>query len=131
MHTLTTGGFTPNANTPDPNFGICLQCAAVDRGRLHLSPIPSRSAICATCFKQYCYDPLNPPSKSELPGRKFVFVDPTPEGFSQLTGFLAQNKLKLIRGLVGLVVFLALMVAGLWVHCLRLFHSMLMSFYRA
>ncbi|KAF8210154.1 phospholipase B [Mycena galopus ATCC 62051] len=80
VHFNTISGFTPNANTPDPNFGVCLQCAAVDRGRLKISPVVNRSSICTKCFQQYCYDPENPPSQSELPNRKLIFVDPTPQG---------------------------------------------------
>lgn len=104
-------GFTPNANTPDSNYGACLQCAAVDRARLRASI--SRSDFCSACFQQYCYDPANPSSKAELPNRKLVFVDPDPEGIDQVTGFLADNKFKLIGGLIGLVVLVALIIGGL------------------
>ncbi|KAG5642435.1 hypothetical protein DXG03_002781 [Asterophora parasitica] len=113
VHTNTISGFTPNANTPDPNYGICLQCAAIDRARLKVSPPIPRSAVCDQCFQQYCYDPLNPPSKLELPGRKYVFVDPDPVGISKVEGFLGKNKFALIGALAGLVVFLALIIAGL------------------
>ncbi|KAJ6609839.1 phospholipase B [Mycena sp. CBHHK59/15] len=109
----TISGFTPNANTPDPNFGICLQCAAVDRARFKLTPVPSRSSICTQCFQQYCYDPNNPPSQSELPNRKLVFVDPTPQGLTKVEGFLGTNKFKLVGGLIGLVAFIALLIGGL------------------
>lgn len=107
----TVLGFTPNANIPDPNYGACLQCAAVDRARLRASI--ARSDFCSKCFQQYCYDPANPPSKDALPNRKLTFVDPDPEGIVQVTGFLGQSKFKLIGGLVGLVVFLALVIGGL------------------
>ncbi|KAF7321318.1 Lysophospholipase [Mycena kentingensis (nom. inval.)] len=106
-------GFTPNANTPDPNFGICLQCAAVDRARRRTNPVPPRSEICTSCFKQYCYDPQNPPSASALPRRQWVFKDPTPQGFTKLIGFLGDNKFKLLGGFFGLVVFIAVFCGGL------------------
>ncbi|KAJ7262254.1 phospholipase B [Mycena haematopus] len=102
VHFNTISGFTPNANTPDPNFGVCLQCAAVDRARTKITPPVQRSSICTQCFQQYCFDPQNPPSQSELPNRKLVFKDPTPEGLSKLLG-----------GLIGLVVFIALLTGGL------------------
>jgi len=76
VHTNTISGFTPNSNSPDPNWGKCLQCAAVDRARMQLSPAVARSAICTSCFNQYCYDPSNPPSSSQLPNRKLEFVNP-------------------------------------------------------
>ncbi|CAK5281501.1 unnamed protein product [Mycena citricolor] len=113
VHLNTISGFTPNANTPDPNFGLCLQCASIDRSRMKISPTPSRSEICAQCFKQYCYDPQNPPSVSELPNRKLVFKDPTPEGLSKITGFLGTNKLKLVGGAVGLFVFIVVLCVSL------------------
>ncbi|KAJ3725767.1 phospholipase B [Lentinula raphanica] len=72
----TIGGFVPNANTPDPNWGRCLQCAAVDRSRSKASPTIERSAFCATCFSQYCYDPSNLSSSSELPNRKLTYAGP-------------------------------------------------------
>ncbi|KAG6917429.1 hypothetical protein DXG01_002515 [Tephrocybe rancida] len=113
VHTNTISGFSPNANTPDPNFGSCLQCAAIDRGRLKVTPPIERSAICQQCFQQYCYDPQNPPSRFELPGRKLQFVDPDPEGFGKLGNFFSRNKFALIGGLAGLVVLLGLMIGGL------------------
>ncbi|KAF7376080.1 Lysophospholipase [Mycena sanguinolenta] len=113
VHFNTISGFTPNANTPDPNFGVCLQCAAVDRARYKMTPPLQRSSQCTQCFQQYCYDPQNPPSASELPNRKLVFVDPTPEGLSKVEGFLGSNKLKLLGGLIGLVVFIILLIFGL------------------
>lgn len=76
VHTNTISGFMPNSNSPDPNWGKCLQCAAVDRARMQLSPTVARSDICTSCFNQYCYDPNNPPSLSELPNRKLEFVNP-------------------------------------------------------
>jgi hypothetical protein len=114
-HNSTINGFTPNANTPDPNWGICLQCAAIDRARYRITPIPSRSAICSQCFTQYCYDPQNPPSVSELPGRKFQFVDPQPEGLDQLADFFDYTKYKLVGGLVGLIILIVILIFGLCV----------------
>lgn len=103
----------PNANTPDPNFGICLQCAAVDRARTKITPAVARSSICAQCFQQYCFDPQHPPSQSELPNRKLTFKDPTPQGLTKVTGFLGSNKFKLLGGMIGLVVFIAALSGGL------------------
>lgn len=107
----TVSGFTPNSTVPDPNYGACLQCAAVDRARLRASL--TRSDFCSKCFKQYCFDPANPPTKDMIPGRKLTFVDPDPQGLTQLTGFFSENKFKLIGGLIGLVVLMAVIIAGL------------------
>jgi len=115
VHSNTIGGFTPNANTPDPNWGRCLQCAAIDRARYKLAEIPSRSAFCTQCFQQYCFDPQNPPSESELPNRKLGFVDPDPIGLAQLEDFFAYSKFKLIGGLIGLVAFIGILIYGLCV----------------
>lgn len=109
----TISGFTPNANTPDPNWGICLQCAAIDRARFKLNPILARSAICTQCFQQYCYDPQEPPSKAELPGRKLTFVDPDPQGVSKVEGFFNKNKFAFIGALAGLVALLGGLIAFL------------------
>ncbi|KAF5389496.1 hypothetical protein D9757_004325 [Collybiopsis confluens] len=110
VHSNTISGFVPNTNEADPNFGKCLQCAAVDRARYKLDPVVNRSDFCQTCFKQYCFDPKNPPSLSEVPNRKQTFVDPDPQG---LGNFLSENESKLIGGAVGLVVFIVLLVGGL------------------
>ncbi|KIJ18736.1 hypothetical protein PAXINDRAFT_129113 [Paxillus involutus ATCC 200175] len=88
----TLGGFKPNTTSPDPNWGKCLQCAALDRARLKLTPILERSDFCAQCFSQYCYDPSNPPSVSELPGRDYVFSDPDPGGVDKVQAFFSQKK---------------------------------------
>lgn len=113
----TISGFVPNTNDADPNFGKCLQCAAIDRTRYKLSPTVNpptlnRSSFCQTCFTQYCFNQENPPSQSEVPNRQQVFVDPDPEG---LVDFLEDNKFKLVGGVVGLVVFIVLLVGGLCV----------------
>ncbi|KAJ6472715.1 phospholipase B [Mycena vitilis] len=113
VHFNTISGFTPNANTPDPNFGKCLQCAAVDRARAKITPAVARSSICSQCFQQYCYDPKHPPSQSELPNRKLVYKDPTPQGLTKIEVFLESNKFKLIGGLIGLIGFVALLSVGL------------------
>ncbi|KAI0313887.1 phospholipase B [Amylostereum chailletii] len=75
-HNTTISGFVPNKNTPDPNWGKCLQCGAIDRARYKTSPVTPRSDFCTTCFQQYCYNASNPPSQSELPGRNLTYFDP-------------------------------------------------------
>lgn len=113
VHANTIGGFTPGSNKPDPNWGLCLQCAAVDRTRLKLTPPVPRSAICSQCFQQYCFDPQNPPSKSQLPNRKLAFVDPEPQGAAKVGGFFERNKGGLIGGFVGLFAFTGALIAFL------------------
>lgn len=108
-HANVIGGFMPNTNSPDPNFGKCLQCVAIDRARYQVNPPLARSSICTQCFQQYCFDPNNLTSASELPGRKLAFVDPDPQGATAVTGFLSRSKLSLVLGFVGLF----LLVAGL------------------
>ncbi|KAF8799374.1 phospholipase B [Phlegmacium glaucopus] len=109
----TISGFTPNANTPDPNWGKCFQCAVLDRRRLQSVPLIPRSPICTQCFQQYCFDPNNLTSKSELPNRKLVFTDPNPQGITKLISFITKNKFKLLGGLIGLVVFIIIGVVAL------------------
>ena len=109
-HTNTLSGFTPNSTGPDSNFGVCLQCAAIDRARYKVSPIVERSETCQTCFTKYCFDPNNPPNGGEIVGRKLVFVDPDPQGLSKVEGFLGRAKIGLIVGLSLLVV--ALLATG-------------------
>jgi lysophospholipase len=99
----------PDTNSPDPNFGKCLQCIAIDRARYQVDPPVARSSICTQCFQQYCFDPSNLTSVSALTGRKLQFVDPDPQGMSALSGFLSQSKVGLVLGLIGLL----LVVAGL------------------
>jgi len=103
-------GFIPYTNNPDPNWGICLQCAVFDRARSKITPIISRSSFCSQCFTQYCYDPQNPPNKSQLPNRQLVFQDPDPQGISKIQSFFANNKFKLIGGLIGLLAFIGLLL---------------------
>ena len=112
VHNNTIGGFTPNSNSPDPNWGKCLQCAAVDRARLREN-ITSRSSICQQCFSQYCYDPSHPPSSSELPNRKFTLVDPA-QGTS-ITSFLSNRKGSLTGGFLSLIAVIGALIGFLCV----------------
>ncbi|EFI28204.1 phospholipase B [Coprinopsis cinerea okayama7 len=113
IHTNLISGFKPDTNDADPDWGICLQCAAIDRARFKVSPTVERSEKCTECFQRYCYDPQNPPSKSQLPNRKLEFVDPDPQGFDRLGGFFHRNRFALIGGLIGLIVFIAGLIVGL------------------
>lgn len=113
IHKNIISGFVPDTNDADPDFGLCLQCAAIDRARLKVSPFVQRSDKCKECFRRYCFDPAAPPNKSQLPNRKQAFVDPDPQGFTRLGGFFFNNRFALIGGLVGLVVFIAALVFGL------------------
>ncbi|KAK1221741.1 hypothetical protein PQX77_015440 [Marasmius sp. AFHP31] len=113
VHNNAISGFVPNTNDADPNFGKCVQCAAIDRARLKVQPNIARSDFCSKCFKQYCYDKQNPPKLSEVPNRKLEFVDPDPQGVDRLSGFLGKNKFKFIGGLIGLVAFIGLAIGGL------------------
>ncbi|KAH9972599.1 phospholipase B [Lactifluus volemus] len=103
------GGFVPNTNIPDPNFGRCLQCAAIDRARYRINPPLARSDFCTQCFTQYCFDPNNPSSSSELPGRVLAFENPDPQGLSALSSFLSRGKVGLIVGFL----FAALVIAAI------------------
>ncbi|KAH9985800.1 phospholipase B [Russula compacta] len=107
-HANTIGGYVPNTNSPDPEFGKCMQCIAIDRARYNVNPPLARSSVCTQCFQQYCFDPNNLTSASALPGRKLDFVDPDPQGISAVSGFLSKGKLAIIMGFVSL----ALLVAG-------------------
>ena len=109
VHANVIGGFMPNTNSPDPNFGKCMQCVAIDRARYKKNPTLEQSSFCTQCFQQYCFNPNNLTSLSELPGRKFVFVDPSPQGFSAISGFLSRSKVALILSFF----FLFLVVVGL------------------
>ncbi|KAI0066051.1 phospholipase B [Artomyces pyxidatus] len=113
VHNNTIGGFVPNSNSPDPNFGRCLQCAAIDRARYHLSPPLARSSFCMQCFTQYCFDPNNKTSSSELPNRKLVFVDPDPQGVSKVEGFLGHSKIPIIFGFIGAAIVIGAIIAFL------------------
>ena len=65
---------------------------------MKLSPAVPRSEICVKCFKQYCYDPANPTSVSQLPNRVLKFHDP--DG-----SFFNQHKALIIGASVGAAVF--------------------------
>ena len=73
-------GFLDGQLGADPEYGTCLQCAAVDRARLKTNPVTPRSDICSNCFNKYCYDPENPPPEGQIVGRRFKFKDPDPLG---------------------------------------------------
>ena len=73
-------GFLEGQLGPDPEYGTCLQCAAIDRARLKTNPVTPRSAICSSCFKKYCYDPQNPPPEGQIVGRRLKFKNPDPFG---------------------------------------------------
>ena len=55
---------------------------------MKLSPAVPRSEFCANCFKQYCYDPTNPSSVSQLPNRVLKFDDPDGSFFQQHKGVI-------------------------------------------
>ncbi|KAI3618723.1 phospholipase b [Moniliophthora roreri] len=114
VHKNTIGGFVPGTNDPDPDFGKCLQCAAIDRARLALSI--QRSDICTRCFDRYCYDPQSanqPNAARDLSNRRQEFVDPDPQGLDKLGGFIGRNKGGFIGGIIGLVVLIGAAVGGL------------------
>ncbi|KAH9993257.1 acyl transferase/acyl hydrolase/lysophospholipase [Russula vinacea] len=58
-HANVIGGFIPNTDSPDPEFGKCMQCVAIDRARYQVKPPLERSSICTRCFQQYCFNPNN------------------------------------------------------------------------
>ncbi|KAH9993256.1 hypothetical protein BJV77DRAFT_377802 [Russula vinacea] len=78
-HANVIGGLIPNTNSPDSEFGKCMQCVAIDRARYQVKPPLERSSICTRCFQQYCFNPNNLTSGSELP-RKLGFVNPVSQG---------------------------------------------------
>ncbi|KAG2057574.1 hypothetical protein BDR06DRAFT_969345 [Suillus hirtellus] len=97
INQASLGDFKPNATSSDPNWGRCLQCTAINRA------VTPRSDICSHCFAQYCYDPNNLPSLSELPGRKFIFVDPDPSGLQKVPRWLEGHK-SLLAGLIAAII---------------------------
>ena len=120
----TIGGFKPNALGSDPNFGKCLQCAALDRARYKLTPTLPRSDFCAKCFTRYCFDPAAPPDGSLVIGRRLGFVDPDPQGLSRVEDFFSRNRYAFIGGLIGFAVLLTGVIVWLYVSLLfSLFHS--------
>jgi len=100
-------GFMEGQLGADPEYGTCLQCAAIDRARLKTNPITPRSDICSRCFKKYCYDPVNPPPEGQIVGRRYEFNDPDPFG---IRTFYEGNKSSIIVGgvFVGLIVLAAI-----------------------
>ncbi|KAF9491645.1 FabD/lysophospholipase-like protein [Pleurotus eryngii] len=109
--TNTIGGFKPDTDEPDPYWPKCLKCAAIDRGRHKSSLVMPRSDICNKRFKQYCFDPQNPPSQDSLPNRRLKSADPDPQGPDKLKAAVLANKPALIGGVVG-VVSLVVMLIG-------------------
>ncbi|KAI0028749.1 phospholipase B [Vararia minispora EC-137] len=105
VHANVLAGFKPNTTEADPSFGKCLQCAALDRARRTVNI--TRSTFCQTCFDQYCFDPNNPPSASELPGRRLVLVNPSPGRLAQLSSFFSREKVPIILGFIGAALFIA------------------------
>jgi lysophospholipase len=93
-----------------------MQCVAIDRARYTLKPPLARSSICSQCFQQYCFDPNNLSSVSELPGRKLEFVNPDPQGLSAVSGFLSRNKVAFIISFLALLAIVAGLSAFLCVH---------------
>jgi len=88
-------GFLEGQLGADPEYGTCLQCAAIDRARLKTNPITPRSDVCSKCFKRYCFDPASPPPEGQIVGRRIQFKDPDPLG---LKSFFEKNKLAIIIG---------------------------------
>ncbi len=107
----------PKTNSPDPNFGKCLQCAAIDRARYKVNPPLARSSFCAQCFQQYCFDLNNLTSSSDLPNRKFNFVNPDPQGISAVSSFLSRSKVGLFVGFIALLLVVAGLSTFLCVYC--------------
>lgn len=106
----------PHSSSSDPNFGKCMQCAAIDRARYKAVPPLSRSSFCTQCFQQYCFDPNNLTSSSELPNRKLELVDPDPGEVSIVLGFLNRNKIAIILGFIGLFIAIAVLCVFLCVY---------------
>ncbi|KAH7910589.1 phospholipase B [Hygrophoropsis aurantiaca] len=109
--TNTLGGFEPNTTQPDPNFGKCLQCAAIDRARYKVSSTPKRSDLCAQCFQQYCYNSSDPPNVSELPRRDYTFSDPDPDAYNKVVQFLKTHVGALVGLVIGVLAFIGAVIA--------------------
>lgn len=126
-HANTLGGFLPNTTSPDPDFGRCLQCAAVDRARFKSSSNISRSDICTKCFKQYCFDPADPPSKDALPNRKLEAMDTKLDidDFKDVPGFFERHKAAFIGGIVAAIAFVAAVIALMYVSHISLLEQRL------
>ena len=118
----------PGTNSPDPNFGKCLQCAAIDRARYNASPPLPLSTFCQTCFAQYCFDPNNLTSAAQqLPGRKLAFVDPDLEGVDAVSGFLNEKKIAIYLGSVGAALLIAAVCVFLCAYALLRSSPLIMS----
>lgn len=113
VHTNTVSGFLAKSVSRDSDWGSCLQCAAVDRSRYKLTPQPPRSDFCAKCFTRYCFDPASPPDGAQIIGRKLQFVDPSPQGLSQVEQFFSNHKFAFIGGLVSFAVLLTALIVWL------------------
>ncbi|KAI0048428.1 phospholipase B [Auriscalpium vulgare] len=108
----TVGGFKPNTTGTDPSWPKCLQCGAIDRARYKTSPVTPRSSFCQGCFTQYCYDPQNPSSQSELPGRNFAYQKPdSVEGLISTEDDTQRNRVAIISGVIGALVLIGAIVA--------------------
>ncbi|KAI0690543.1 phospholipase B [Cytidiella melzeri] len=112
-HANTIGGFLENATLPDPQWGVCLQCAAVDRARFKATPPIPRSQVCAKCFTRYCFDPAHPPNGALVVGRKLNFVDPDPTGIAAVTKFFSDHKIAFIVAVVLFAVAVAAIIGWL------------------
>ena len=112
-HSNVISGFLAKSNAPDPAWGQCLQCAALDRARYKVTPVIPRSDFCAKCFADYCFNPNNQPDGSLVINRKLSFVDPQPTGFSKLGLFFQRNRFAFIGALIALVVVIAGLIAFL------------------
>src|SRR5258708_4006243 len=88
-------GFLEGQLGADPEYGSCLQCAAIDRARLKTNPITPRSDLCSKCFKKYCFDPANPPPEGQIVGRIIQFKNTDPSPFE---AFFQQHKIAIIVG---------------------------------
>jgi lysophospholipase len=80
----------------------------------------ARSDFCTQCFTQYCFDPNNPSSSSELPGRVLAFENPDPQGVSALSSFLSRGKVGLIVGFLVAVLLIAAICTFLCVSLLTI-----------
>lgn len=112
VYNNTISGFTPNSTSPDPNWGKCLQCAAVDRARMKLIPTVARSNICTQCFNQYCYNPQSPPSNSTIPNRKLLSVSP-----NSVKSFFQRHRALILGLSIGLGLGVPLVLIPLFAIC--------------
>ncbi|KDQ08047.1 hypothetical protein BOTBODRAFT_166340 [Botryobasidium botryosum FD-172 SS1] len=113
-HRTTTSGFVPGEKGADPHWGLCVQCAALDRARYKSSPVIPRSSFCQSCFSQYCYDPSSSTPPGRVVDRKLVFVDPDPQGEPESFFQLYKVPIIVVPSVVGALILAC--VAGC---CLR------------